>query len=528
MRLLLCVYPLCLVQPASAQATTDTTRLRVGIRYAEEPLLFRTFIDQEGRQTVGDLTATAFSDSPPKPLLMAGFTPDAIWGRFTLVAPASATPANPASYMLQLTNWHLDEADLYVPTPTGTYAVQRAGDRLPFSSRAIKTRFPAFRVTLTGSQPVTYYLRIRSTQHINLGVRLSSVVAFSDSTFSRTDISFMLGITLMRFVVQLALLLLFFRDRAFRAYSVWGMLVCVAYFTSRGNSNVLFPHSPYWANAVFLLACSLSPLALTYFVGMLYDVPTHFRRLLPVGWAIGAVCIALFIANLFGQHVYLSRAIFWVFWLVVACLARLLVVGYKRGLRPWGWYFVPLAIYGVPYTIFYVRNLLTYGQTASLLSGSLQETNIQWAFVVEFLLVPILAVMLFRKTTQTSPPAAPAAQPIPTLPAAQPTPAQQAFLDLVLQVIGQHLSDPAFDVEQLADAVAVSSRTLNRRLGTSRGVSAGGLIRRMRLQQAAQLLREGLPPMEIAYRVGFENPSSFSRAFRDEFGKTPSAFAAEQ
>jgi AraC-like DNA-binding protein len=86
------------------------------------------------------------------------------------------------------------------------------------------------------------------------------------------------------------------------------------------------------------------------------------------------------------------------------------------------------------------------------------------------------------------------------------------------------IGQAAFGVVELAEAMAMSTRTLNRRIGAVSDQTARDLIRTRRLDWAAQLLREGVPPMETAYRVGFDNPSSFSRAFREHFGQTPSTF----
>ena len=52
-------------------------------------------------------------------------------------------------------------------------------------------------------------------------------------------------------------------------------------------------------------------------------------------------------------------------------------------------------------------------------------------------------------------------------------------------------------------------------------------IRSYRLRKAAKLLIEnGLTVMEAMDEVGIESASYFSRAFKTEFGETPSSFVA--
>jgi len=57
------------------------------------------------------------------------------------------------------------------------------------------------------------------------------------------------------------------------------------------------------------------------------------------------------------------------------------------------------------------------------------------------------------------------------------------------------------------------------------GKSPIEFIRIIRLKRAAQLLRESqLNISEIAYQVGFNNPKSFSKYFKEEFDILPSQY----
>jgi AraC-like DNA-binding protein len=58
------------------------------------------------------------------------------------------------------------------------------------------------------------------------------------------------------------------------------------------------------------------------------------------------------------------------------------------------------------------------------------------------------------------------------------------------------------------------------------GISPARLIRTYRLRRAIDLLRQGHPIAETAYMVGFENPSYFTRAFKDFYQQTPSEYLA--
>ncbi|MBO0951379.1 helix-turn-helix transcriptional regulator [Fibrella forsythiae] len=76
-----------------------------------------------------------------------------------------------------------------------------------------------------------------------------------------------------------------------------------------------------------------------------------------------------------------------------------------------------------------------------------------------------------------------------------------------------------------AGDVTLSRMQLHRKLKALTNQSATEIVRHLRLQRAAELLRQRSASVsEIAYDVGFESLSYFTKAFRDQFGTLPSAF----
>jgi AraC-like DNA-binding protein len=102
----------------------------------------------------------------------------------------------------------------------------------------------------------------------------------------------------------------------------------------------------------------------------------------------------------------------------------------------------------------------------------------------------------------------------------------KVFLDEVKKVIEEHIGDSNFGVEWLAHEVAISPRQLQRRLKSAIGLSAGNLIRVMRLQRSAQLIQQNAGNIsEVAYKIGFNDPNYFSKIFRRRYGMNPSAYS---
>ncbi|CAH1673019.1 AraC family transcriptional regulator [Chelatococcus asaccharovorans] len=90
------------------------------------------------------------------------------------------------------------------------------------------------------------------------------------------------------------------------------------------------------------------------------------------------------------------------------------------------------------------------------------------------------------------------------------------------RIIRQHLYSPALGPEFLAQAAGLSRSTLYRVFASHGGVSS--LITRERLNEAHRRLTSAGGPSAInalAYDLCFSDPSTFSRAFKRQFGYSP-------
>ncbi len=105
------------------------------------------------------------------------------------------------------------------------------------------------------------------------------------------------------------------------------------------------------------------------------------------------------------------------------------------------------------------------------------------------------------------------------------TPVDEKFLKRAMQIIESHISDQSFGVEVFSREVAMSRMQLFRKLKALTNYSPGDFIRVMRLKRAAELLSHGAGTIaEVAFMVGYNEPSYFTKSFQKEFGKTPSEF----
>ncbi len=108
------------------------------------------------------------------------------------------------------------------------------------------------------------------------------------------------------------------------------------------------------------------------------------------------------------------------------------------------------------------------------------------------------------------------------------TPVDQKFLQKVLAIINEHLSDTSFGVETLADSMAVSRSLLLKKVNALIGESPSEFIKRTRLNKAARLIEKNSGNIsEIALEVGFSNPSYFAECFKKQFGVAPSQYQSK-
>jgi CheY-like chemotaxis protein/AraC-like DNA-binding protein len=101
------------------------------------------------------------------------------------------------------------------------------------------------------------------------------------------------------------------------------------------------------------------------------------------------------------------------------------------------------------------------------------------------------------------------------------------FLQRVVEIVENNLSDYEFDMEKLARLIAVSRRQLFRKFKALAGSTPNVFIRDIRLRRAAQLLCESqMTVSEIMYSVGFSDPKYFRNIFRERFGVLPGEYPA--
>lgn len=339
------------------------------------------YVDSSGARTLEDIRFRSFKNFD-KPLYVFGFSPHTVWIRFRLESPLSPRQ----KFILYLNNPYLDVADLYLPDGGGSYTVTKAGDLIPFKDRPVPGRYPAFTLDYSLFPDSAYaYLRITNSQY-----NLFNVVLAEEIFFYKTYNSggFRIGMVVMRLLFHISLLLFLFKDTRFRAYSFWGIALCLNYLNLGGDSGYLLPDHPDLANYLFYLGVSILFPSMCYYA---YEV-LHIRETLPRARKgllfFGMVGIVNLFIQPFSSHPYINRVVVGLLGFMCLYFLYLIIRVYLKGGRPNIWYIIPLLLY-IPTGIIYLRN-------AGPFFFHIPMAYLQLSFVIDFFFVAFLTGAMLR------------------------------------------------------------------------------------------------------------------------------------
>ena len=113
-------------------------------------------------------------------------------------------------------------------------------------------------------------------------------------------------------------------------------------------------------------------------------------------------------------------------------------------------------------------------------------------------------------------------EPVPELAKA---PMDNALLRQMNEIIEENIDNPDFNVQMLAERLNISRSGLFAKVKAITDTTPNEMIQIIRLRKAARLLKtKQYRVSEVAYQVGFNNPSYFSKCFQKQFGVKPGEY----
>ena len=100
------------------------------------------------------------------------------------------------------------------------------------------------------------------------------------------------------------------------------------------------------------------------------------------------------------------------------------------------------------------------------------------------------------------------------------------FLSKAMTIINDQIDASCVNVDELASKLAMSTSQFRRRLAAVADTTPQAYITSIRMQKARNLLDtdQSLSIMDVALRCGYDDQSSFTRAFKKFFGKSPTEY----
>jgi signal transduction histidine kinase/ligand-binding sensor domain-containing protein/DNA-binding response OmpR family regulator len=110
----------------------------------------------------------------------------------------------------------------------------------------------------------------------------------------------------------------------------------------------------------------------------------------------------------------------------------------------------------------------------------------------------------------------------------QVQPQDEIFLQKVVGIIEEKMTNPDFDIDTVAETLTMSRSSFFKKFKGLTGIAPVEFVREMRLKKAEQYLKSGYTNVsEVAYMVGFNDPKYFSTCFKAKYQMTPKKYMQE-
>ena len=105
---------------------------------------------------------------------------------------------------------------------------------------------------------------------------------------------------------------------------------------------------------------------------------------------------------------------------------------------------------------------------------------------------------------------------------------KNTLIEDIVAYIRANYKDPSLCLNKLSDEFGISESYFSHMFKENMNINFSVYLEDLRLNEAARLIKEGNSNLtEVSFEVGYNNPTSFRRAFKKKFGVTPSAMAAQ-
>lgn len=102
------------------------------------------------------------------------------------------------------------------------------------------------------------------------------------------------------------------------------------------------------------------------------------------------------------------------------------------------------------------------------------------------------------------------------------------FLEKIHQVIEENIDNSDFNIDSIADTLAISRSAFFKKLKSLTGLAPVDTIKEFRLNKSIELLQNtDMTVSEIAFAVGFKESGYYGKCFRKKYGQTPTEYMSK-
>lgn len=353
--LLLLVSVLC--WPAQALVLSPHMGLRESASLSGQLSVLR---DASGQWQIEDVLSPAQAASfvTLTDFLSAGYTTDIYWLRFTLQRQPLASP----EWWLEVSPPYLNDVTLFVPRGGGGFKATQLGDLHSYALRPVPHRSFVFPLNLPNDQPLTLYLRIKTSSTMLVRVQAWQNAGLLAQTQVDTGLySVFFGILALALVSNL-MYWFWLRERLYLIYCAYlAALALVTMATGGFLTQLFFPQSPLLGNRAVGVSVSLVYLLGTFFFMSVLHLREHFvqiKRVFDAVLLFYAMCLLAALAGWYGAVAP------WLFLFALVTNAVVVMASAAllwRGHRQYRFYILAFAVNmaAVPFSIFKIMGWVT-------------------------------------------------------------------------------------------------------------------------------------------------------------------------
>ncbi|CAG9295879.1 sensor histidine kinase [Celerinatantimonas diazotrophica] len=321
-------------QSIAIQAGINTVHLTQNIQYLTDKTGQLTLKDILKRE--GDFTSVAFPFG-------AGFSNNAYWFRFTLQRGQGAAK----DWLLTISPTYLDSVKLYTPLGHQHYSQSEVGDLLPAErsndSATRSSSEPSFMqsimvpfslpITLTDTQPHTFYIRLQTNSSTTLQLTLQTPAQAAYTSTSKKIISAIATGGWLMLCLYAFIMTRLTQKKAYVLSCIY-LLGCIAHTLVRSSiaAQYIFPDHPMLVNLLAPTSVCLMLSGIILFFMSFFQTSQKFKY---IHWFLRlnlGLNLASFISLFFGKYTLFAPFMFQVSYVTFPVLCFVIWRGVKNGI----------------------------------------------------------------------------------------------------------------------------------------------------------------------------------------------------